>query len=135
MVISRNNECPHINIFFNGNKLKDRDQFKYLGTLISSHRGNNTEIGSRITQAKKSFQRMKSILTNNHILIQTRRALEGYIEPILMYGYKPRQFQNKYKRIWRQQKCDSFGECYESHGLQRNQRKQCYKKPTQQDHS
>ena len=44
---------------------------------------------------------------------------------------RPEQFQNRYKRNWRQQKCDSFGECYESHGLQRNLTKQSYEKPTQ----
>ena len=87
MVISRNNECPQIKIFIDGKKLKQRDQLKYLGTLISNDGCNNTEITSRITQAKKNFQRMKSILTNDHISIQIRRrALECNIEPILMYG-------------------------------------------------
>ena len=43
MVISRNSECPQINIFTNRNKLKRRDQFKYLGTLISSNGYNITE--------------------------------------------------------------------------------------------
>ena len=37
------------------NSLKQRDQFKYFGTLISSDGGNNTEIASRIVQAKKEF--------------------------------------------------------------------------------
>ena len=33
------------------------------------------------------FQKMKTVLTNSHISIQTRkRTLECYIEPILMYG-------------------------------------------------
>ena len=53
MVLSRNNESPEINIFINGNKLKQRHQFKYLGTLISSNGCNKNEIASRITQAKK----------------------------------------------------------------------------------
>ena len=67
MVASRSNECPQISIFINGNKFKPRDQLKYLGTLISSDGRNNTEIASRIEN--KSFQRMKSRLTNNHISI------------------------------------------------------------------
>ena len=50
MVNSRNNECPQINIFIDGNQPKQRDQFKYLGTLISSDGHNNTEIASRIAQ-------------------------------------------------------------------------------------
>ena len=41
---------------------------------------------------------------------------------------RPEQFQIRYKRNWRQQKFGSFREYYESHGLQRNQTKQCYNK-------
>ena len=52
MAVRGNNECPQINIFINRNKLKQRDQFKYLGTLISSDK-NNTEILSRIAKAKE----------------------------------------------------------------------------------
>ena len=55
MAIEGNNEYPHINIFINGNRLKQRDQFKCLGSLISSDRRNDTEIKSRIAQAKKEF--------------------------------------------------------------------------------
>ena len=56
MVGSQNNECPQINIFIIVNKLKQRDQFKYLHTLISSDGCNNTEIASRIVQVKKVFR-------------------------------------------------------------------------------
>ena len=81
MAVSRSNERPHISMFTDGNKLKQRDQLKYLGTLISSDGRNYTEIASRTAQAKKTFQRMKSILTSNNISIHTRRrALECYIE-------------------------------------------------------
>ncbi|GFO00473.1 RNA-directed DNA polymerase from mobile element jockey [Plakobranchus ocellatus] len=43
---------------------------------------------------------MKTILTNKHISIETRkRALQCYIEPVLMYGYEAwtisKQIQNK----------------------------------------
>ncbi|GFO27916.1 retrovirus-related pol polyprotein line-1 [Plakobranchus ocellatus] len=48
---------------------------------------NKVEISSRIAQAKRSFQKMKAVLTNQCISIQSRqRALQCYIEPILMYG-------------------------------------------------
>ena len=87
MVISRKEEPPLINITINGIKLKQRDHFKYLGALISSDGRNNTEISARIAQAKMTFQKMKTVLTNSHISIHTRkRTLECYIEPILMYG-------------------------------------------------
>ncbi|GFO26229.1 nitrilase homolog 1-like [Plakobranchus ocellatus] len=68
-------------------RLKQKDQFKYLGSLISSDGRNNSEVASRIAQAKTNFQKMKTVLTNKNISIRTRRrALECYIEPILMYG-------------------------------------------------
>ena len=87
MVISRKGEPPLINITINGIKLKQRDHFKYLGALISSDGRNNTEISARIAQAKMTCQEMKTVLTNSHISIHTRkRTLECYIEPILMYG-------------------------------------------------
>ncbi|GFO45839.1 endonuclease-reverse transcriptase [Plakobranchus ocellatus] len=87
MVVSRKQITPECNIFIGGTKLKQREQFKYLGTLISSDGRNKVEISSRIAQAKRSFQKMKAVLTNQCISIQTRqRALQCYIEPILMYG-------------------------------------------------
>ena len=89
MVISRRQLSPEGNISIRGTKLKQRDQFKYLGTLISSDGRNNTEISSRIAQAKLSFQKMKAVLTNKNISIKTRRrALQCYIDPILMYGWE-----------------------------------------------
>ena len=77
MVISRKEEPPLINITINGTKFKQRDHFKYLGALVSSYGRNNTEISVRIAQAKMMFQKMKTVLTNSHISIQTRkRTLE-----------------------------------------------------------
>ncbi|GFO40770.1 ubiquitin carboxyl-terminal hydrolase 24 [Plakobranchus ocellatus] len=87
MVVSRKQELPIINIHIKGTRLKQKDQFKYLGSLISSDGRNNSEVASRIAQAKTNFQKMKTVLTNKNISIRTRRrALECYIEPILMYG-------------------------------------------------
>ncbi|GFS15866.1 endonuclease-reverse transcriptase [Elysia marginata] len=86
MVISRR---PNLNadLFVDGTKLKQRDSFKYLGTIITQDGKNHTEIQARIAQAKTNFQKMKPLLTNNKITITTRKqALQCYIEPILMYG-------------------------------------------------
>ena len=51
-VVSWKNVCPQINMFINGNKLKQRDSFKYLSTLISINGCKNTEIAPRIGQVK-----------------------------------------------------------------------------------
>ncbi|GFO28243.1 endonuclease-reverse transcriptase [Plakobranchus ocellatus] len=59
MVVSRKQELPIINIYIKGTRLKQKDQFKYLGSLISSDGRNNSEVASRIAQAKTNFQKMK----------------------------------------------------------------------------
>ena len=58
-----------------------------MGNSISSDGCNNTEIASRLAQAKKlSENEMKK---KNNISSRTEtRALECYIVPILMYGCK-----------------------------------------------
>ena len=70
------------------------------------------------------------------MLSHTSKALECYIEPFLMHGFQAwtilKQLQKKLEAT---EICGSFGECYESHRLIKNQTEQCYKKPTQQDHS
>lgn len=59
----------------------------------------DSEIKSRIAQAKSTFQKMKSILTNKHLSIDTRkRVLQCYIEPILMYGCEAWTLNNQMKK-------------------------------------
>ncbi|GFR58388.1 endonuclease-reverse transcriptase [Elysia marginata] len=99
MVISRKANSLPVNVTVNKNKLTQRENFKYLGTLISSDGRSDTEIQARIAQAKTTFQKMKSILTNQYVSIQTRkRVLECYIEPILMYGSEAWIITNKFKK-------------------------------------
>ncbi|GFO35533.1 RNA-directed DNA polymerase from mobile element jockey [Plakobranchus ocellatus] len=100
MAISRKQEPPKCDIFINKVKLKQTEKFKYLGTIISNDGKTNREISARTAQAKINFQKMKTILTNKHISIETRkRALQCYIEPVLMYGCEAwtitKQIQNK----------------------------------------
>ncbi|GFO20109.1 endonuclease-reverse transcriptase [Plakobranchus ocellatus] len=76
------------------------EKFKYLGTIISNDGKTNREISARTAQAKINFQKMKTILTNKYISIETRkRALQRYREPVLMYGCEAwtisKQIQNK----------------------------------------
>ena len=87
MVISRKTPTPTCNIKINGTTLKQVQHFKYLGTIISSDGRCHTEIKSRICQAKATFHKMKQILTNINLSLETRkRVLKSYIEPVLLYG-------------------------------------------------
>ncbi|GFR75789.1 endonuclease-reverse transcriptase [Elysia marginata] len=56
MVVSREETPPNINIYINDTKLQQRDQFKYLGPLISSDGRDTTGISSRIAQSKTIFK-------------------------------------------------------------------------------
>ena len=50
-----------------GTFLKQVTSFKYLGTIITSDGRCNTEIRSRIGQAKSVFNQMKNFLCNKHV--------------------------------------------------------------------
>ena len=87
MVVSRKTLNPTCNIKINGTTLRQTQQFKYLGTIISSDGKSHTEVESRISQAKTTFHKMKHILTNINLSLETRqKVLKSYIEPILVYG-------------------------------------------------
>ncbi|GFR90342.1 RNA-directed DNA polymerase from mobile element jockey-like [Elysia marginata] len=75
MVVSRKETPPNINMYINDTKLQQRDQFKYLGALISSDGRDTTEISSRIALSKTMFKRMKNILANPHMSIETRKRV------------------------------------------------------------
>ena len=55
MIVSWNNECTQINIFINGKKLKQRDQFKYLLKYfnIKLWTQQQRKMSLKIAQAKK----------------------------------------------------------------------------------
>ena len=74
-------------------------QLKYFGPLISSSGHKITEISSRAGQAKKSFLRMKSVLTNKYISPNTRKRIQKcYIEPIMTYGCKTLKISKQLQR-------------------------------------
>ena len=70
MVISRkaNATC---NIYVKGTTLRQRETFRYLGTLITQDGRNSVQISSRIAQTKTTFQKLKPFLTNNDIMLKT----------------------------------------------------------------
>ena len=89
MVVSKYiaNTPPRCNIIINDTKLAQVEKVKYLGTLLTSEGRCLSEIRSRTAQAKSAFQKMRTILCNRRLSMQTRiRVLRCYIEPILFYG-------------------------------------------------
>ena len=63
------------------------NNFKYLGSTITEDGRSTTEIKKRIGIAKTVFQRMKGMLTNNAIRIETKvKAIKTYVWSTLTYG-------------------------------------------------
>jgi hypothetical protein len=65
--------------------------FKYLGTTITAGGKSNIEVKSRVAQAKAAFNKMKKILCNRELAMETRKqVLQIYIKPILLYDSEVR---------------------------------------------
>jgi len=75
MVISKKNNEIKCNINVEGTTLKQVNSFKYLGTVITSDGRCNTEVRSRIGQAKVAFQKLKNILCNKHLSMEIRKQV------------------------------------------------------------
>ena len=73
MVITGKKEIPHCNIQVNGHILKQMNRYSYLGTFITSDGRCLEEIRTRIAIVKVAFCKMKNILTNKKISIETRK--------------------------------------------------------------
>jgi hypothetical protein len=63
--------------------------FKYLGTTITADGNSNTKVRNRVAQAKTAFHKMKNILCNRALALETReQVLQTYIKPIFLYSSK-----------------------------------------------
>jgi hypothetical protein len=70
----------------NVNTLPPMKSFKYLVTTITADGKSNTEVKSRVAQAKVAFYKMKKILCNRALSMVTRKQVsQTYIKPILLY--------------------------------------------------
>ena len=65
MVISKNT-TPECNIFVDGTKLKQKQSFKYLGSLITQDGRSHSEVNTRIAQAKIEIYFNKQKYVNDH---------------------------------------------------------------------
>ena len=71
--------------------LKQVNQLKYLGSIMTSDAKSTVDIKCRIAVAKNTITEMKAILTNLKMPFQLRyRILTCYITPILLYGSENR---------------------------------------------
>ena len=67
--------------------MKNVKEFQYLGSILTTDARCTTEIKRRIGIAKTAFRRMKNLLTNSRLSVQTRvRAIKTYVWSTLLYG-------------------------------------------------
>ena len=87
MVINKKSEIPQSNIFLDEQKLEQKCQFEYLGSLVTSDCRCDKEIIRRIALAKKAFTDKKAILADKKLDIALRlRLLKCYVWSTLLYG-------------------------------------------------
>ena len=87
MVVSKRNESPDCLVTLQQEPVKKVEQFQYLGSVLTSDARCTTEIKRRIGIAKTAFRKMKNLLTNSRLSLQTRvRAIKTYVWSTLLYG-------------------------------------------------
>ena len=87
MMMTKKESVPECRITIKGEMVKQVNNFKYLGSNITSDGKCVTEVKCRIAQAKRAFVELDNILKNKKMSIRTRmRVLKCYVHPILQYG-------------------------------------------------
>ena len=87
MVVSKRNEPIECQVNINQEPIRKVEEFQYLGSVLTSDGRCTTEIKRRIGIAKTAFRKMKNLLTNGRICIETRkRAVKTYVWSTLLYG-------------------------------------------------
>ena len=87
LVVSKEAQTPGCNLFLKGQKIKQVNSFKYLGSIITSDGRCRNEIRTRIGQAKQAFWDLGNVLRNKNISFKTRqRVLKCYVLLELAYG-------------------------------------------------
>ena len=89
VVITKKESVLKCRITIRGEMVKQVNNFKYLGSNITSDGRCVSEVKCHIAQAKRAFVELDNILKNKKMTIRTRmRVLKCYVHPILQYGCK-----------------------------------------------
>ena len=75
-----------LSITINNNRLKQVEDFVYLGGTIADNGSSTNDIKSRIRKAGAAFQRLNSIWTSRNISNHTMQLYQTLVLSILLYG-------------------------------------------------
>ncbi|GFS03660.1 endonuclease-reverse transcriptase [Elysia marginata] len=85
MTISKKPQAPSCKIRSNGTQVKQVNQFKYLGYMLTSDGKCETEIRKRIITSKTTFKKLSPLMTNRNIHMDTKiRILKAYVWSVLI---------------------------------------------------
>ena len=85
--ILRMNAKNQESITISGEPLKDVDKFEYLGAFVSNAGGGTMDLENRLTKARATFNRLKSIWSSTSISRNTKlRLFKTLVKTVLMYG-------------------------------------------------
>ena len=66
--------------------LEEVDEFKYLGSMLTTDGSSQTEIRKRIAMGKQAFMKRKSLLTKSFKLNLKKRIIKTTIWSVMLYG-------------------------------------------------
>lgn len=99
MGLTKRNEDMPINITLEGTQITQVNRYIYLGTAITTDGRSGDEIVRRIGITKTTFNKMKKLLTNMSISMQTRlRLLKCFVWSVLLYGCEGWTLTERLKR-------------------------------------
>lgn len=87
LACSKKTKVPKCNIVIDGMQLKQVDNFKYLGSVVTSDSKSEKDIKMRIGTAKAAFRKMEKVLCARTMKMATRlRLLKCYVWSVMLYG-------------------------------------------------
>ena len=99
LVVSKGDTQVPANIVVNDQRLKQVQNFKYLGSIISEDGRSDSDINARIAIAKTAFNKVKPLMTNRSIPISLRRRfLKSYVWSTMLYGCEAWNISNAMQR-------------------------------------
>jgi hypothetical protein len=68
-------------------KVKEVEEFCYLGSIVSNGNRSINEVKKRIAIAKLAFQNKKSLIMNKNLSLETRKKfIKAYVWSVMTYG-------------------------------------------------
>lgn len=96
MRVNSTNSTPFI---INSQRIEDVNQFKYLGSVISTDGGALKDINVRLQKTKLAFAKLKNIWRASNIMLNTKiRIFNSCVKSVLLYGSETWFVSNEIER-------------------------------------